>query len=342
MLPSVTVPGPEIPPRSALGSTPRSTGHVARDVILLQPGRVYIGHLNGEPMQQSNTVPSTYHTITSITLKPLVAQILRTVLPVLVLDPTALKNRFTKAEARKMIACAEDKISAFDSKFTTNTIADQALVLQDMAVKFGRQSFVALSILRIPNATRSQDQRIVTNELSFALQTCPDKFFLHLMLSAKFGSGFREQDGLYVLLPSFDGFSNQAQMTRSLRPQNANWSVSLYSRVQSYSTPLTSATTAVTMPQTDHQSVRFHTDRLLPRLNQSQSSTVILVPLIRRGLRVKHVGLGNIIPTMRETITTKRIIDTCPIKVSSYQVKRGTRGVGAMMQVLEQKWRLID
>ena len=191
----------------------------------MQSGRVYIDHLNSESMQQSNTVPSTYDTIT---LEPSVAQILRTVLPALVLDPTALNIRFTNAEARKMIAWAQDKISSFDSKFTTITIAGQALVIQDIAARFDTRSLsVAPSVLGLPHATRSQDQCITTNGLSFAIQSCSDKFLLHLISSATFGSGSREQDGLYVLLASFDGFSNQVQMTRGLRPQNANWLVSL-------------------------------------------------------------------------------------------------------------------
>ena len=212
-----------MPTRSALGSTPRSTGQVARDVILMQPGRVYMDHPDGDPAQQSNTVPSSYRTNT---IEPLVAQIIRTLLPTLVPDPTALKTRFTKADTRKMIAWALDKIYSFDSQVTTVTIAGQALAIQDEAVRFGRQSLsVALSILRLPHATRSRDQRIMTNGLSFAFQTGSDKFILHLMLSATFRSGSREQDGYYRLLASFDGFSNQAQRTRSPSPQNANWSV---------------------------------------------------------------------------------------------------------------------
>lgn len=238
-----------MPPRSALGPTPRSTGQVARDVMLMQPGRVYIDHPNGEPVQQSDTVPSTYHTST---LEPLVAQILRTMLPALILDLIALNIRFTKAEARKMITWAQDKISSFDSNLTTITIAGQALVIQDIAARFGRRSIaVALSVLGLLHAMRSQDQCIMTNELSSPIRSS-DKFLLHLMLSAIFGSGSREQDWLYVLLASFDGFSNQAQMTRGLSPQSASWLVSLQSCVQSYSAALTSATTAITTAQTDH------------------------------------------------------------------------------------------
>ena len=211
--------------RGHLGSTRRSTGQVAMDVILMQPGRIYIDHPNGEPMQQSNTVSSTYHTIT---IEPFVAQILRTVLPALILDLIALKIRFTKAEARKMTAWAQDKISSFDSKLTTINIAGQALVIQDTAARFGRRSLSgALSFLGLPHATRSQDQCIMTSGLSFAIQSCSDKFLLHLMPSATFGLGSGEQGGLYVLLAFFDGFSNQIEMTRGHRPPNVNWSVSL-------------------------------------------------------------------------------------------------------------------
>ncbi|KAM0798836.1 hypothetical protein BDR22DRAFT_857964 [Usnea florida] len=162
-----------MPPRSALGSTPRSTVQVARDVILMQPGRVYIDHPNGGPMQLSNTAPSTCHTIT---LEPLVAQILRTVLPALGLDLTALQIRFTEAEPRKMIAWAHDKMSSSDSKFSTTTIAGQALVIQHTAARFGRRSLsVALSVHGLPHATRSRDQCTMTNGLSFAIQSCSNK-----------------------------------------------------------------------------------------------------------------------------------------------------------------------
>ena len=214
-----------MPPRSALGSTPGSTGQVARDVILMQPGRLYIDHPNGEPTQQSNYAPSTCHTST---LEPSVAQKLRTMLPALVLDPTALQIRFTEAEARKTLAWAQDKMSPSDSKFSTTTIAGQALVIQHTAARFGRRSLsVTLSVLGLPHATRSRDQCTMTNGLSFAIQSCSDKFLLHLMPSATFGSGSRERDKLYVLLLSFDGFSNPAQMIRGPSPQNANWLVSL-------------------------------------------------------------------------------------------------------------------
>ena len=210
-----------MPTHSTLGFTPRSTGQVMRDKILMQPGRLYTNHPNGDPMQQSNTAPSTYH---AITLEPLVAQILKTVRPALILDPTALKTHFTEAGIRTIIAWAQDKISSFDPQVTTVTIAGQGLVIQDTAVRFGRQSLsVTQSILGLLHATRSQDQCIMTNGLTFAIQSCSGIFLLHLMLSATIGSGSKEQDGLYVRLVSLDGFSNQAPMTRGPSPQNVNW-----------------------------------------------------------------------------------------------------------------------